>query len=745
MKFAFDDAGGGGLRTIDHLPDGRLLRLQGRNGVGKTVAMRLLALCSGADNPWANERASWKSLVQTLPDGYTIEAHDDGRTISWALFPRRDRWPERLPTEVDPELERIKQTAPSSWRPPVEVRIDGVLQEDGGPLDVKLLSGREGLLEVWTQQVRLDERRFDRLGNHAGTAVGALRDVFGHLQQSWEDADPNRLRAARRHETELRELLEEAQAALEAGEKEARLAQIRQQRRERLTLAEEGVPRLDGEIEDATRQLLEFRSERDELTAQLAAEASGGGLPAREQEELSRALRNEESRRSAHTRAAKQLMSLLEHEELQGIRRSDVGAELREVRREIRSIEKEIKQIRTDEPVLDLARQLRATTDTHAAPDDALLLDSTDLTATVGETRSGLKGRIESLQAAGPLKRLEAALATLQDRRSLLDKVIEAERVLKQKSRLVADVDAARTQQRKQHDVINELASQQEELEGEIENLQERLVDLREQRRVLLGDADDLDELREAVETEGAHRQAAPDENALEEMRQRVARLSAELKEATKYGKRLRDAALAAKHVLDEYGVDRESNNNPLPTVDELISRMQQQLDLGRASFARVREALSTQAPAESSEFREAAQRLAQEYAAVWKQDLSSEAFQNELFDGGQLSAIKVLEGEFSWVDRNERTRRRPIQALSSGQMVYAYTKAMIADLDPPPEGQHRLIVLDEFAAYLDEHTQEQLVGDLREYVQANERTQIVMVLPKDPENEAGWTAEVVE
>lgn len=747
MRFTFSDPGDGGLRTIDHLPDGRLIRLQGRNGVGKTVSMRLLALSTGAENPWIDERQSWRSLVRILPDGFAITATDGERTVSWTLYPKRDKWPEELPTVQDSELARARQSALETWTPPVEVRIDGVVREESRPVEVRLLSGREGLLEVWTQQVRTDGRRFERLSETATAAVDNLRDVFGHLQQSWEDADPAHLAKARKAHQELHGRLDAEQSKLELLERIARQAQISQQRAERLSEAEKAVPDIDETMSRIAEELSELRVARDTLTGELNRAATGGDLTPKQREELDRALRNERSRRDAHADASSTLMRLLERPELEGIRRSDVPGELRRTRQEIRSTQKEIDRIHRDEPVLDLAHRLRVTITDHPAPDEALLLGSANVTATVAETEGALAERIGSLEAAGPLQRLESERSALGERFKLLQAVVEAERVLGQKSRLVAEVSAAIAQQKQRDQQIDDLARRQAETEAEIEQLQEQLVDLRDRRRALLGDAEDLNELRLAVTADRPDPADVPNEAELTERRALVAQLAAEVDNATKEIRRAKDAATAARHVLDQYGLTPRptEGSDPLLEADEAIAQVQRHLDLGRASFHQLVDVLTKQSPLEGASVGAATKRLARRYARDWQAELSSEAFQDELFEGGELASIDILEGFFAWVDPQGRDRRRPIQALSSGQMVYAYTKAVIADMSPPPVNQHRVIVLDEFAAYLDEHAQQQLVDDLRHHVRSHERTQIIMVLPRDPGNERGWTAEVVE
>lgn len=67
MRFTFkaDDAIAKGLRVIPEIPDVRLAQLEGQNGIGKTLAARLLELISG-EMPFAALPKAWDSLVENL-------------------------------------------------------------------------------------------------------------------------------------------------------------------------------------------------------------------------------------------------------------------------------------------------------------------------------------------------------------------------------------------------------------------------------------------------------------------------------------------------------------------------------------------------------------------------------------------------------------------------------------------------------------------------------------------------------
>ena len=65
MRFQIETTPLGSLRVISEIPDGRLIRIEGRNGIGKSLAVRLLQLCTG-NQPYLAHAQSWATLRQNL-------------------------------------------------------------------------------------------------------------------------------------------------------------------------------------------------------------------------------------------------------------------------------------------------------------------------------------------------------------------------------------------------------------------------------------------------------------------------------------------------------------------------------------------------------------------------------------------------------------------------------------------------------------------------------------------------------
>lgn len=142
MRFVFEKPRvGDGLPVIPEIPNYRLCTVEGRNGIGKTLAARLLELISGT-RPWAALPKAWLSLgsdlgkltvhIDDFPTGEIIRCELDSAT-----------WQGRSEAEcaADPGAAFINDK-PASW---AEVRA---------LLKVRRIAGDEGLSETLGRSLR---------------------------------------------------------------------------------------------------------------------------------------------------------------------------------------------------------------------------------------------------------------------------------------------------------------------------------------------------------------------------------------------------------------------------------------------------------------------------------------------------------------------------------------------------------------------------------------------------------------
>ena len=130
----------------------------------------------------------------------------------------------------------------------------------------------------------------------------------------------------------------------------------------------------------------------------------------------------------------------------------------------------------------------------------------------------------------------------------------------------------------------------------------------------------------------------------------------------------------------------------------------------------------------------------------AWVEDeigaiLSTEALRRELFNESEAVEFD-LEGRAAlWRTKDGKRRRRPLEAFSSGEQVFAYTRAKLETFKPlRSEAENVLIFLDEFGAFVARDR----FGELMRYVE-NEvlvaiADQIVVMLPATSEDPASTT-----
>src|SRR4051794_3826346 len=71
MQIHIDTDPPGPLKVLDELPDEPLTVLEGLNGIGKTLAIRVLQLCTGTFPYASRDSPAWKSLCEGLGE-FTI-------------------------------------------------------------------------------------------------------------------------------------------------------------------------------------------------------------------------------------------------------------------------------------------------------------------------------------------------------------------------------------------------------------------------------------------------------------------------------------------------------------------------------------------------------------------------------------------------------------------------------------------------------------------------------------------------
>jgi exonuclease VII small subunit len=111
---------------------------------------------------------------------------------------------------------------------------------------------------------------------------------------------------------------------------------------------------------------------------------------------------------------------------------------------------------------------------------------------------------------------------------------------------------------------------------------------------------------------------------------------------------------------------------------------------------------------------------------------LGEEVLRQELFDGADHLSVDLERARISWRTKDDdRPRVRPLEAFSSGEQVFAYTRARLDLLrtDASP-ATHKLVVLDEFGAFVARDRFGQLLEFVRDQALGVVADQVLVMLP---------------
>lgn len=749
MRFEFEGSLGQSLRVVPEIVEGRLIELRGRNGIGKSMALSLLALCAGAENPWATQQDSWRSLKAAIPDGYAIRGIDpDGHEIiQWVLKP--STWPDNPDHWSQDKLGEVSVAgntpAPHEFEP-------------GHPIEVVRLSGKESLLDVLKDKISRDLGSFEVQYSHASAALNHVFNMLAQLHEDLEASSTDKQDELAERVKLIGLQLTEVTEAREALADDLRAVAELDADIGRLKRAEVALPGLRARQEALSTERSELGKQKAKVEQRLQTRTSTFTDSFKKREELERHNRNAHNRQRAWERAMRNLKDSLRHPSISDVLVNDLPSETRRTRREINHVRSRIMELTSQAPVLDLARNIQAVCAESVAADAELLFKDESGNVTVGRLREGVTGRIQTERVREPgstLNDLRRDEKKLRERLDALDRAAENARTLAQKEKLVVESQVAAVALREAPEFADISADlqRQEELLKKISEVDRELfqVDLRIQ--ALLEGSESLTALRDRVdqaERALAGRTKGDLKQALDEAAARYLSLN---QDKTLLDAELRDARVAAEAAgkrLESQGLVLESAAQRQSAADR-ASRAQARYEEMREQLDHARQAHQTllaHLDGEREDPRSDIQRrmlyaLAKRYDQRLRDQYDTQAFRDALFDGGRLTEIDLIAGWFRW-ETGGKSVQRPLQALSSGQMVFAYTKAKIGELQALPHGTHRLVALDEFGAFLDPVHRANLLSDLRHHVMNSPHTKVLLVLPYAPENDLGYEFNVL-
>ncbi len=740
--------------------------LEGLNGIGKTLAVRLLEVCTGT-MPYDQHSAAWRSLRDGLgPVTVEVTGLHGAERVVWVTD--------------SADWESTDGPAPSTdWFR--AITIDGqpaTLETVRQLITVHRLSGDEGITDTFAARAEAYAATVRRwMLRHTDQNEGPLADLEGvtaavlEILPHWSLA-------------EWRDLKTEAEGANDAVAKldvAARESQLRRKEIDealilsvRLDEIRQRAPGLERELAGINKQIQDARRAQEAAQHEVAVLAAEVGRTRPLTKELRNARRTLERNRrklaTASYRAAAQAAAL--DIELDDSAVDDHISQLSEREADLRRERARLDATPAMKELLaDLAGSLSAAESRGLG--DELAVDDVDgeVRLSVSQTRAGMLARRTYLEQQPPalqaaqvsenltrtlqdLERSHTLSVTLQEvarygrlvnlnedrvdtalRSGAGGEAAEALRLASDRRRLTDENLLALATRRAavaQRLGISGDSTSEEALRRQLSALL---------RRIGLSEDQLSDALVSAEEnvTQTQH-DLARAQHLANELRQRVSRAEMEVRRATEllYSDAQFEWVRASfdwsQHVTGPPPSDVEELLPTLEDAKRVVSKVDDRLGDHRTQLAAIERALHGIArhirgqTIDTSEYVEELQNWLEKRFSDW---FNSPRVRHELlpYSDGDIK-VDLGARQVTWSEP-QGERSRPLEAFSSGEQAFAYTRARLARLDE--EGVpavNRLIVLDEFGAFIAYDRLQGLFEYLRERAAEREYDQVLVILP---------------
>ena len=737
--------------------------LEGLNGIGKTLAIRILQLCAGT-NPYRIDSPAWRSLCNGLGE---LEVKI---------------------TDLVGAHQIIWQADSSDWRTIVDqqdsipfrqITIDGNLVTGdsasvGNIFTIHRLAGDEGILETFAQQADAEAAIVTRwTRRHASEDSGPLSRLETILADASEvlgDLSKERYEQLTEAVRQAQIGLQEASAASdEAVTRHDILADAAALRRQ-LDLVRRRVPGLEEQLAEVDSQIQLTRHRRDQTQTELmalAGELAGTEALVRELRNARRTLeRNLEDLSEQLDEIAKVAAELGIEDTTDSI--IQIISELTSQQEALSAEQLTIDAAPAMRQLLDqVTRQLGTAEDNGLGGQPAIDDSETDTQLTVSETRSGMLTRRAQLEGQPPPPQAKEVADQLSAVRYRLERASHAK-----DAAAMAETFERRAETNKQRvdsalaALDPTIAERSRELEAESRSSDESLLELAARRASLrqqlvgLAGGETVEmvsaRLDEAIRRAGINIEDL--ESALEQAgqlssrwQQILERSNAEViaakRELARANAEIRRSAatLATDPGLDWLREGLALSETSIGTTPESMLRMIQlarsRIRTTRARLGRLRGqlgALRVGLTGLGQHLRggDPATREYVDQLEVWLGGRFSSWFniprvRSELLPSAEGDiTVNLQRREVIWIE-NSAERMRPLEAFSSGDQAFAYTRARLAILDEEPtHSQNRVIALDEFGAFMAFDRLAGLMAYLEDRASDHPNDRVLVVLP---------------
>jgi hypothetical protein len=741
IEVSIDAQPTGGLRVIGEIPPLRPCRLEGRNGVGKTVAVRLLSLASG-HQPYSDDPVSWRSLRAQIGNATIRFSGLVGLQAGAQLTLTPDDWPDEVPFEIGDWLGTLVLDGDSQPASALFDRLEVVHLSGTERLD-NTIDRRRGTYRVALRETahRLRELEGQRL------ELGEMTERVAPLTPEQENDDRQRRGEGERRLQDLVPRHEKLQARLKALQKASTLQM----------LIEAGTdPDRDAEIARVRKERAEaehkLKRAQAELTAAVKELSQGSAI----QKELAKEERRLTRVRKRETEARKRRVELAELAGLPQVAEStddvlpaEVAAEiaegLAEATEKLRELEHALYRNALTDQQRAIHDELTVVVDgaVSSGNSDLVVGQMDDHDVTVGELAKALNtppsrphdiddAQLKQLRETHAALRsldelIEAAPSIERDKQEVLESIRRLRSKAPEQDALEQRVDHARTDQQDAQGLADALSRRLGVLQaGRLENPAEAESDRDE---ILTHEKVKLDQLPEAVthalteQASGAGELATTREIVADleaaDVRRRVARrtLAAQLRSEPNLGWARDLAGLATSGAKNE-DVDWRRFSERLQSVRGAVASLVDDVE--------ALDAVLTTGPGASGRYGDAIRQALEEEAV---KDFSDRPLLEALFDSGTITHFDLGNSTVSWRTAGGEARSRPLTAFSSGEGALGFIRARLRQIAAASH-DNRLIFLDEFGAFIAADARRPLAELLTGDETGSLASQIIVMLP---------------
>lgn len=727
----------GGLKIIERIPDVRPCRLEGKNGIGKSMAIRILALASG-EQPYSTDAGAWLSFKEHVGESTVELSGLDVGTATLTLTPQD--WPDEPGYGPGDRLGRLEingVSAPASELFPL--------------LDVVHLIGTEGLAETLLRRnqsyavaLRAVKARLETLGPQ--------RAEIESLATKLAAVSPLSAKADHEERTELkRKKGEDEEAHAKAYE---RLTALKKAADFHAMLSSAELSERTRELDEATARVglvTTFASEREKAVDDSIAALDKGSKAQKEIAAEERKLTTLKKKREKQlatlpalvARTSLQTLDLSEQLPAAGIKQLE--KEAREARSRYLEKAAALRRAEMTDAQRTLHTQLRIVLEEgiRAGLGTFPILRLSQNPITVAELVAG----IDAPPAAGTVKseEVQAAETTALD----LEAMLEIHRAESQYQADLMKIGQTLTALRKAAPEQDELQSAVTSARDAYDSVAHELRQLRQRIGFLQAHSLPQSEVEAATKTvaetltvEGiSEEELAP---RLDELTLETATLRQQIEEANKGLGEI--TARESQREIERHTLDPAMSQSapadwlaalgggPLAEAADRDTWWQRAADRA-AHFHALFNSLLTevsglefaaQNPSVLGRHSDVISSLVEDQALG---DLSVPAITEALFDSGKPTKVDLKSKMISWTTSAGVLREKPLSAFSSGEAALGFMRATLRQIAEQPT-RNRIVFLDEFGAFVSADRRHPLTELLTSKQLKGLSDEIVIVLP---------------